>query len=289
LLASAKAKMLAARAKRVRPHLDDKVLASWNGLMLGAMARAYAVLGDGTYRAAAQKNLAFLEAKLWDARAKTLYHRWRDGERDNVQLLEGYAFLLSGVIDFYEAALDPKSLDFAIALANAMLAKFYDAEHGGFWQSPAGMKDLILRSKEDYDGAEPSGNSVAILALLKLGKITDRKPFTEAAEKSLRLFSSRLQEFPQAVPCMLQGLSFSLEEPRRAVITGDPTASETRSLLHAVHAVYQPHKVVLGTAGLVEEFAKTLPAKDAPLVYLCTGTACQPPTHDVEKVKELLK
>src|SRR5439155_4391397 len=110
LLASAKKKMFDARSKRVRPHLDDKILASWNGLMLGAMARAYAVLGDEAYRAAAEKNLAFLQAKLWDAKAGRLYHRWREGERDNVQLLEGYAFLLSGVLDLYEATLEPRRL-----------------------------------------------------------------------------------------------------------------------------------------------------------------------------------
>jgi uncharacterized protein YyaL (SSP411 family) len=257
--------------------------------MLGAMARAYSVLGDETYRAAAQKNLAFIQSKLWDAKSKTLYHRWRDGERDNVQLLEGYSFLLSGVIEYYEATLDPKSLDFAIALAETMLTKFYDSEEGGFWQSPAGVKDLILRVKEDYDGAEPSGNSVAIMALLKLGKITDHKKFTEAAEKSLRLFSGRLQELPQAVPYMLQALSFSLEEPHRAVVAGDPGKPEVRSLLAAVHSVYQPHKVVLGNSGAVEELARTLPAKDGAVVYLCTGTACLPPTASVTKIKEMVR
>ena len=203
-------------------------------------------------------------------------------------MLEGYSFLLSGVIEYYEATLDPKTLDFAIALAETMLAKFYDPEEGGFWQSPAGVKDLILRVKEDYDGAEPSGNSVAIMSLLKLGKITDCKQFTQAAEKTLRLFSSRLQELPQAVPYMLQTLSFSLEEPHRAVVAGDPGNSELQSLLATVHSVYQPHKVVLGNSGAVEELARTLPAKDGPAVYLCTGTACQPPTSDSTKIRQLL-
>ncbi|MBI3191198.1 MAG: thioredoxin domain-containing protein, partial [Pedosphaera parvula] len=113
LLASAKQKLLEARARRVRPHLDDKILASWNGLMLGAIARAYAVLGDEVYRAAAEKNLAFLQAKLWDADSKTLYHRWRDGERDNAQLLDDYAALLSGAIELYEATLEAKHLEYA--------------------------------------------------------------------------------------------------------------------------------------------------------------------------------
>src|ERR1039457_2146619 len=113
--------MLAARAKRIRPHLDDKILASWNGLMLGAFARAAAVLGEEKYRAAAENNLQFIREKLWDKKTKTLFHRWRDGERDNVQLLEGYAFQLSGVIELYEATLAPGHLDFAIELAEAML------------------------------------------------------------------------------------------------------------------------------------------------------------------------
>ncbi len=276
LLASAKSKMSAARALRVRPQRDDKVLASWNGLMLGAMARAGVVLGEERYRAAAEKNLAFLKEKLWDARSRTLYHRWRDGQRDSVQLLDGYAFLLAGVIELYEATLAAEHLEFAMALADAMLARFFDTQHGGFWQSAPDAKDLILRVKEDYDGAEPSGNSVAILALLKLGKITGQKPFTQAAELSLRLFAHRLQQVPQAVPYMLQALDFWLDEPCRAVVAGDPARPETRALLRRVHSAYQPNRVVLGNTGPVEPFAQTLPARQGPILYLCTGTACQP-------------
>ncbi len=134
-------------------------------------------------------------------------------------MLEGYAFLLSGVIDLYEATLEPEHLDFAIALAEAMIAKFHDPENGGFWQSAGGAKDLILRVKDDYDGAEPSGNSVATLALLKLAAITGREDFKKPAEATLRLFAHRLQNFPQAMPFMLHALDFSLEEPRRAVIS----------------------------------------------------------------------
>jgi uncharacterized protein YyaL (SSP411 family) len=310
--------MFDVRAKRIRPHLDDKILASWNGLMLGAFARAYAVLGDETYRVAAEKNVAFIREKLWQPAQSgtgilpvsnpqelkphaqsetgwkpvphcgTLYHRWRDGERDEVQLLEAYAFLLSGVIELYEATLEPAPLDFAIALAEVMITRFYDAKNGGFWQSAAGAKDLILRVKDDYDGAEPSGNSVATLALLKLAAITDREDFKKPAEATLRLFAHRLQNFPHAMPFMLHAVDFWLEEPRRVVIAGDSATAKARELLDAAHAVYQPNKVVLGNAGSVEPFAKTLPAKDGPLVYLCTGKACQPPTSEATKVRELL-
>jgi uncharacterized protein YyaL (SSP411 family) len=290
LLASAKAKLFTARTQRIRPHLDDKILASWNGLMLGAIARAHSVLGDSSYAAAAEKNLAFLQSKLWDPSGPALYHRWREGERDSVQLLDAYADLLSGTIALYEATLNPKQLDFAIALAEAMLAHFYDHERGGFYQSPANASDLILRIKEDYDGAEPSGNSVATLALLKLGAITDRKDFKEAAEKTLRFFSDRLEQLPQAVPNLLLALDFWLEEPKRVVIAGDPSAPAARDLLQAAHSVYQPNKVVMGVAGAVEPFALTLPpVQGRPTVYLCTGTTCQAPTHDRASLERMLK
>jgi uncharacterized protein YyaL (SSP411 family) len=289
LLDSARQKMSAERAKRIRPHLDDKILASWNGLMLGAFARASAILGDEKYHAAAEKNLDFIREKLWDEKSKTLFHRWRDGERDNVQLLEAYAFLLSGVIELYEATLEPKHLDFAVELAGAMLAKFYDAENGGFWQSAADSKDLILRVKDDYDGAEPSGNSVATLSLLKLGAITGGKNFTEAAEKTLQLFANRLQKFPQAMPFMLHALDFSLQEPKRVVIAGKSGSEKFQELLRAAHSVYQPNKIVSGNTGAVEEFAKTLPAKNEATAYFCTGNSCQPPTSDPAKLNDLLK
>jgi hypothetical protein len=275
--------------------------------MLGAMARAYAVLGDERHLAAAEKNLAFIQAKLWQRRTgvapvsdfnsekfetgatPVLHHRWRDGERDNVQLLESYAFLLSGVIELYEATLEPAHLDFAIELAEAMIAKFYDPENGGFWQSAAGATDLILRVKDDHDGAEPSGNSVATLALLKLAAITGREDFKKPAEATLRLFAHRLQNFPQAMPFMLHALDFSLEEPRRVVIAGKSDSKQFRELLHAAHSVYEPDKIVLGNIGAVEAFARSLPVKNEAMAYLCAGQSCQPPTSGAAKVKEMLK
>lgn len=289
ILAAAIAKMQAVRAMRVRPHLDDKILASWNGLMLGAFARASVVLNESKYRAAAEKNFAFLQAKLWDATSQTLFHRWRDGERDQVQLLEAYAFLLDGVTHLYEATLHPETLDFAVALTEAMLSKFYDPENGGFWQSAADAKELILRIKDDYDGAEPSGNSVATLALLKLAAITGRMDFKQAAEQTLRLFALRLEKLPQAVPYMLQALDFWLEEPRRVVLAGNVNAASFQALLQAAHSVYQPNKVVLGNAGAVEEFSRMLPAQKGAVVYLCTGTACQSPTSDAAQLQEMLR
>jgi uncharacterized protein YyaL (SSP411 family) len=289
VLDAAKSKMRAARTKRIRPQRDDKVLASWNGLMLGALARASAVLGEEKLRSAAEKNIQFLRENLWVEKSKSLFHRWRDGERDNVELLEGYAFLLSGVIDLYEATLAPAHLDFSIELAEALLAKFYDAADGGFWQSPPGTSDLILRVKDDYDGAEPSGNAVAMFALLKLAVITGREDFRLPVQATLQLFAGRLQNQPAALAFMLHAVDFWLAEPRRVVIVGENNSAEFQKLLRAAHSVYQPNKIILGNTGAVQEFARTLPAKNGAAAYLCTGTACLPPTNDAARLKAMLQ
>ena len=281
--------MLAARARRVRSHLDDKVLASWNGLMLGAFARAYAVLGDPAYGAAAEKTVAFLKAKLWDAKTQTLYHRWRDGERDDVQLLSGYAFVLAGVLGLYQATLEPAHLDFAIALARTLLARFFDPVNGGFWQSTSDAPGLIVRLKEDYDGAEPGGNCVAALVLAELGNITGRADFTAAAEKTLAFSADRLEQIPHSVPTLLQALDFNLEEPRRFVLadpSGDPQNPQRRALLRAVHSTVPAEQGRARQHGQVEPFARTLPLAQGAVVYVCTGTACQQPTGDPEKLRE---
>jgi uncharacterized protein YyaL (SSP411 family) len=291
LLESATAKMRAARAQRVRPRCDDKILASWNGLMLGAFARASAILGDERYGEAARRTLAFIREKLWvsadgnGAGAGTLFHRWRDGERDAVQLLEGYAFLLDGVIHLYETTLEQEHLDFACNLAEAMMVRFYDPANGGFWQSPAGTDDLILRVKDDYDGAEPSGNSVATLALLKLGAITGREDFRQAGEATLQLSAPRLEKMPSALAFMLHALDFWLDEPRRVVVAGDPHTAKVREVVRAAHSVYQPNKIVSGNRGAVEPFAQTLGGRHEAEVFICAGNACQLPTSDPAQVR----
>jgi len=284
ILAAARDKMLAARAKRVRPYRDDKILTSWNGLMLGAFARAAIVLDEPRYRAAARKNFSFIRQHSWTAgKGKTgpsLFHRWRDGQSDKVELLEDYAFLLAGVVELYQTTLEPEYLEFATDLAGAMLEKFFDSKNGGFWQSAAGSKNLILRLKDDYDGAEPSGNSVAVLSLLKLAAITGQRRFADAAEKTFGLFAERLQKLPQAVPFLLQALDFSLQEPARVVIAGKHDSAKFQELLRAAHSVYQPNKIVIGNTGAVDDFSKTLPARGEATAYICHDNTCQPPTDD---------
>ena len=290
LLQSSRQKMFRERCQRVRPHRDDKILASWNGLILGALARAGVVLRDDSYLAAAEKNLSFVRTALWDEATRTLSHRWREGERDSVQLLSAYAFLLHGVLQFYECTLRPAHLEFALALAETMLHRFYDPDHGGFWQSDPTTADLILRLKETYDSAEPAGNSVAILALLKLAAITGRADFKQAAEKSLLLFADLAARQPQAVPFLLGAVDFWLDTPVRLVVAGEPTAPGTHALLHAAHSVYRPNKVVLGNTGPVEPFARALPLQDhQPTAYLCVGQTCELPLTVPEGLRQRLE
>jgi len=287
LLDRACARLLAARATRQRPLCDDKVLASWNGLMLGALARGCAVLGEEDYRQAAEQNLRFLQRRLWDPALQQLHHRWREGECDRAQLVADYAFVLAGTLDLYEATLDPELLPFALALASSLLRRFHDPQHGGFFQSTP-TPDLVLHLKEDYDGAEPSGNSIASMSLLRLAAITGNREFRDAGERTLRAFAHRLRHLPQAVPQMLQTLDFLLEEPLRVVVTGDPQSAEVRDLLRAVHSVFQPNEVVLGTVGPVEETAQRL-AGHHPAVHLCTATACLPPMRDPDEIRRSLR
>ena len=250
------------------------------------------VLGEEKYIAAAEKNLDFLQAKLWDEKSGRLYHRWREGERDSMQILESHSYLLEGVIDLYEVSLDPEHLEFATKVANRMIEAFYDEGDGGFHQS-TGTNDLILKIKDYYDGAEPSGNSVAAHALLRLGKITDDKKFSAPALATLKHFSGKVRKIPQASPYMLGAVDLSLNEPKRVVLVGDVDLAVTQNMLGEIHGVYQPAKVVLGTAGPVEAFARdelSGHAKEGEVIaFVCQGTFCDLPTSEPEKVIESLK
>jgi len=285
ILARARKKMFDARAARVRPHLDDKVLASWNGLMLGALARAGIMLGEPGYLEAAGRNATFIRDNLWHG--GRLYHRWRDGQRDNRELLEGSAFMLDGLLHLYEATLDPGRLQFAIEVAGGMMDRFYDAGQGGFWQAPP-CADLILRMKPDYDGAEPCGNSVAVLSLLRLGKITGTTRFIDAAERTLRFFAERLTTAPHVMTWMLQALEFHLSEPTRLVFAGKASV-EREALLRAAHSVFHPNKVILGAGGSVDSFARSLESSGPARVFLCTGSECKPPIENAEELAEALR
>ncbi|MFZ0936783.1 MAG: thioredoxin domain-containing protein, partial [Bryobacteraceae bacterium] len=191
-LDKAKAALLAARAARVRPHLDDKILTAWNGLMISAFALGGTVLEEPRYAAAARRAADFTLSRLFQPETGRLLRRYREGEAAIPAFLEDYALFTQALLDLYEAQFDRRDLEWAVRLAEKQSALFEDSAGGGFFHSPAGDPSLVLRLKEDYDGAEPSGNSIAILNLLRLAQVTGRAGFRASAERALAAFAPRL-------------------------------------------------------------------------------------------------
>ncbi len=226
--------LMAVRAQRVRPHLDDKVLTSWNGLMISAFAKGAQVLGEVRYAQAARRAAEFIKTRMITADG-ILLRRWREGDAAIPGFLDDYACFSQALIDLYETDFDPADLELARRLTADMRRLFEDAEQGGFFSTVDGDSQLVMRLKEDYDGAEPSGNSVAVMNLLRLGE-------TEPAERALAAFSSRLAGQPMTAPQMLIALVASAKPLREVKLTG--TRETARELIAAVHRKFSPFQRV---------------------------------------------
>jgi uncharacterized protein len=288
LLRTAKQTLLAARQKRPRPHLDDKVLSAWNGLMITAFAKGAQVLGEPRYAQAAGRCAAFLKRHLYDEKTQTLYRRWRDGERLVPGIADDYAFLIQGLLDLFETGFETEWLTWARVLADQALSRFYDAERGGFFMTDAGGgKDLIVRVKEDTDNVEPSASSVMALNLLRLHALTDRNEYRAAAEQTLRNFGGPLEQTPKAMPQLLVALDWALSDPRQIVIAGEKDAADTRAMLQRVYAHFLPVKTIL-LAGATPASAAMPPIDGRATAYVCVHRACQSPTNDLESLEKQL-
>jgi uncharacterized protein YyaL (SSP411 family) len=293
-LEKAAAALLEARSKRLRPHLDDKVLTSWNGLMISALARGGAVLGEPRYAAAARAAAEFALSTLFDPGTGALLRRYRQGEAAIPGFLDDYALLTQALLDMYESQFDLRHLRAAIRLTERQIELFEDREHGGFFSSAAGDGSLVMRLKEDYDGAEPSGNSVAVRNLLRLAGIANRADFREAAMKTLGAFRSRLSAVPAALPEMLAACEFLLGDPRQIVLVGEPGTADFAALLGALHARFLPNHILLRVDS--EEarafLAAGIPAIESmrqPGAYVCRGNTCQLPVLEAGGFAELIQ
>jgi len=279
------AKLEVVKAKRVPPATDDKVLASWNGLMIGALARASHVLGEPEYLKVAEKAHRFIKAKLWDGEG-TLYHRWREGERDASKQSGSYLHLLRGSRMLYEVTLDPAYLGFAIELADQAKVLFYDSKNGGFFQGET-RDDLVLRLKGQFDGALPTESSVAAREYAVLAAMTGRKDFREIAEKTLRSYVPMMRESGSGMGEMMRALDFFLDKPARLVIAGD-AGKEDLLKVSATH--WDPTMITLGNLGKVDEFTLGLkPMDEKATAYYCVGETCQLPVNTEEGLKKLFK
>lgn len=283
-LAPAKAALLAIRSKRVRPHLDDKILTAWNGLMISAFAQAAQILGEPRYLLAAQRATGFILTRMFHEPSATLLRRYRDGDAAIPGFLDDYAFFIGALLDLYEADFDPRHVENAMRLADKMRELFEDPTQGAFFSTAAGDSNLVLRMKDDYDGAEPSGNAAALLALLRLAHFTDRADYREAAERALRALASKITAQPVAVPQMLVGLDYYLSPKREVVIAGPPD-----EFLRVIHSRFLPRTVtLLFDATFFPPAAQMRPLDGETAAYVCENYTCQQPTGQLANFAELL-
>jgi hypothetical protein len=231
------------RDRRVRPAKDDKVLAAWNGLALSAFARGAQVLDDPRDLQAARRLGAFLQDQLW--KDGTLLRVWRAGRAHTPGFLEDYAAVAHGLVDLFEADFDPRWLHFAAELAEAMRERFEDGEEGGFFSTEAGQGDLLFRQKPVQDNAMPSGNSLAVMALLRLARHLDREDFRASAERALRCMGRLLGRAPRAFLALASALDFALGVELDIVLAGHPSEDEDcRRMLREVHRRFLPNRVL---------------------------------------------
>lgn len=292
-LKAAREKLLAVRGARPRPHLDDKILTSWNGLALSAFARGVCVLGEDKYRTAAQRAAAFLRNNLWDG--ERLFRRWRDGRRDIPALADDYAFLGQGLIDLYEADFNADHLLWAEQLTDQLLHRFSDPASGALFSTPTDHDPLLfVRAREEGDNVEPSAASVAAFNLLRLSRILGREDFRRSAD---RLIGAHLSGAAGArtFPVLNAAGLLADAPPRELVIAGAAPSLETEALLKVARSTFLPELTVILLDGKDHRLADRLPflkemhpLQGRPTAYYCRNFACQAPLTDPAELRSIL-
>jgi uncharacterized protein YyaL (SSP411 family) len=287
-----KEKLLNARKQRPAPALDDKILTNWNALTISSLCSLFRANGKKEYLDKAVTAMNFILANLITEVPNALLHRYKDGEARFDGTLEDYSFVISALIDIYECTFDVIYLKKAIAFNNTVIKKFYDNENGGFFDVDPSEKDIILSTKEIYDGAEPSGNSIQILNLLRLSALTDNKELKDIAERSLKLYAEDLRRMPFSSPAMLSSLNYLLNEPAEIIVSGDRSDERNIELADYVRSFYLPQSIVMNSSKEMTELfpfiGNIVEKNEEPLVYVCRNHACSLPTNNKDKIKELL-
>jgi uncharacterized protein YyaL (SSP411 family) len=292
----AREKLFKGREKRIHPHKDDKILTDWNGLMIAALSKAAQVFDRPEYAEAAMKAADFVLATLREPDGR-LRHRYRDGEAGLPAHVDDYAFMIWGLLELYEATFTVDYLKAALDLNKLFLQYFWDAERGGFYFTSVDGSELPVRKKEIYDGATPSGNSVAALNLLRLHRLTGDPEFEKMADLLGRAFSGSVNQFPSAYTQLLVALEFGMGPSHEIVITGRAGATDTNRLLKELRRPFLPNKVVLfrPSSGDSSEIADIAPyTRDQKTLdgnataYVCANFSCEIPTSDPNKMMELL-
>ena len=288
-LNASREKLFELRTKRPRPHLDDKVITAWNGLMITALAKGYQVLGDERYLDAAKRSADFLRKNLYEGKKQTLIRAWRKGAADIEGFAEDYAYLIRGLIDLYESSFDTAPLEWAITLQHKQDALFWDDQNGGYFSSTGKDPSVLLRMKEDYDGAEPSPNTISALNLLRLSHLLGNSAWSEKAERTLKRLAGQMQQAPLATPMGLVALDIYLSPAEQVVIVGKKDEPNTRQMLRclwgkflpgAVWALIEDEPSRSFFARQAEFYGSVQSIDDKATAYVCVKFVCKLPTTD---------
>ncbi len=284
-----KARMFATREQRIKPGRDEKILAAWNAMMIAAFAEGYRALGDPRYLAAAERAIDFAMTRLWDGRA--LRRSYKDGVARFNAYLEDYALMAGAMIDTYEASLDSRYLEQARALAEVILERFSDREKGGFYFTSDDHEELITRAKPAFDGSTPSGNSAAVMTLLRLHAYTGEERYANQAARTLELFADLIEKQPFAFAHMLEAADLYFRGPTEIVMVGDRNSAEFREWIERTGLLYLPNRALFvadtqgGGSGFIPEQARGKPQIDGRLTaYVCRQRTCSAPMTTFEAV-----
>ncbi len=293
---AARQKLFTARNKRIHPHKDDKILTDWNGLMIAALAKGAQVCNEPEYADAAKRAADFILTDMRRPDGRIL-HRYRDGHAAILANVDDYAFLIWGLLELYETVFDVHYLQTALNLNSEMIRYFWDEQNGGFYFTADDAEELIVRQKDIYDGAIPSGNSVAVLNLFRLARITANSDLEDKANKIMLAFSKDVKSEPFGYTQMMVGLDFGIGPSYEIVIVGNPEATDTKEMLNFLRKHFVPNKVVLLRPSDQEEpdiirlakFTEYQSSFDGKATaYVCLDYACKMPTTDTEEMLKLL-
>jgi uncharacterized protein YyaL (SSP411 family) len=294
-----RAVLLARRGLRPRPHLDDKILTAWNGLMIGALARSAAVLGEEAHLRAAQRAARFIRENLFDPATGILRRSWREGPAPIHGFAADYAFLIGGLLDLYFADYDRAWLAWARQLQDTMDLHFWDQERGGYFSTGDGDPAILLRLKEDYDGAEPAPTSVAAVNLWRMGRLFHNDTMIAHGRHAVRAFSARLAGQPFGMPLLLAAAAW-LEMPPAHLILHSPSRQhpQLKALLAEANACYLPHLTVIliddpeSRAYFAERHSVVAHLPETvvePTAYVCEDYVCQLPVTRPEALRKILQ
>lgn len=296
LLQAAGRKLFAVRRQRIHPLKDDKILTSWNGLMIAALAKGYQTFREPRLLQAAARAADFV-LKALRRDSGRLLRRYRQGDAAHTGFADDYAYLVWGLIELYESTFELRYLEEALRLQQLMLDLFWDDKDGGFFFTAHDSEQLFIRDKEIYDGALPSSNSVAALNLLRLARMTGNTIWEEQVERLFRTFYHVVSDYPSAYTHFLHAVDFALGPSKEIVVAGDLGQEPTRKMVEVLQSTFLPNRVLLHAASGAdgEKLAKLAPFVEdlrfsggQPVVYLCEDHACRNPIRSVDELKQVL-